>query len=331
MKIRIKKPLQKLLRQTGFLTISLVLRLPLWILLFLVRPGKSVGYLFVIYPGHKKDVIEFCPKWLAYSPIFMGRPTIGGMISNGTAKRGLVLVVPNTVGEMRADKKMCQAIQRRLLRVQRLTGARAIALAGQMPGVFLRHGLELEKPFVTGVRGTVYSVVETIETLTAQKIAPASGTMVIVGVGHMGGEVIDYLQDRSWKIHGIDIRRHRDGVLLPEEGEKVLAQADMVVVLTPKGSDFAPYMKYLKPGCLVVDDTHPRLHATISGLKLYKVAIGLPGTIFYPRLPGYRRDWLPGCVVEAIYAAVTSSFGSDPLPVFIERARQLGYYAHLDR
>lgn len=89
-------------------------------------------------------------------------------------------------------------------------------------------------------------------------------------------------------------------------------------------------MKHLKPGCLAVDDTHPRLHATISGLKLYKVAVGLPGTIFYPRLPGYRRDWLPGCVVEVIYAA-TGSFGSDPLPVFIERARELGFYAHLDR
>ena len=118
---------------------------------------------------------------------------------------------------------------------------------------------------------------------------------------------------------------------MPDEGKQVLTQADMVVVLTPKGSDFAPYMKHLKPGCLVVDDTHPRLHATISGLKLYKVAVGLPGTFFYPRLPGYRRDWLPGCVVEAIYAAVTGSFGSDPMPVFIERARQLGYYAHLDR
>ncbi len=308
-----------------------MLRLPLWILLFLIRPGKPFNYLFLVYPGSKTDLAGYCPNWLASTTIFMGRPTIGGMISNGTAKRGLVLVVPNTVSEMRADKKMCQAIKRRLLRVQKLTGARAIALAGQMPGVFLRHGLKLEKPFVSGVRGTVYSVVETIETLTAQKTAPASGTMVVVGVGHMGGEVIDYLQGQSWKIHGIDIRRHRDGVLLPEEGEKVLTQADMVVVLTPKGSDFAPYMKYLKPGCLVVDDTHPRLHASISGLKLYKVAVGLPGTIFYPRLPGYRRDWLPGCVVEAIYAAVTGSFGSEPLPVFIERARQLGYYAHLDR
>ncbi len=256
-----KKTLQKLLRQTSFLTVSLVMRLPLWIMLFLVRPGKPFDYLFLVYPGSKTDLAGYCPNWLASTSIFMGRPTIGGMISNGPAKRGLVLVVPNTVGEMRADKEMCQAIKRRLLRVQKLTGAKAIALAGQMPGVFLRHGLELKKPFVSGVRGTVYSVVETIETLTARKNVSPGGTMVVVGVGHMGGEVVNYLQNSNWKIHGIDIRRHRDGVLLPEEGKKVLAQADMVWDIMhiwiadrhcPAALSLPPFSKAYKggiPGC----------------------------------------------------------------------------------
>jgi lactate dehydrogenase-like 2-hydroxyacid dehydrogenase len=125
-----------------------------------------------------------------------------------------------------------------LLRIQKLSGAKAIALAGQMPGVFIRHGIKMEKPFVNGVRGTVYSVVETIETLTHKQYAPECGTMVVVGVGHMGGEVVDYLQGGKWQVHGIDIRRSQDGVLLPDEGAAVLAQADMVIVLTPKGFDF---------------------------------------------------------------------------------------------
>jgi len=109
-----------------------------------------------------------------------------------------------------------------------------------MPGVFLRHGLELEAPFVNGVWGTVYSVVETIETLKNKGAAPENGNLVVVGVG-------------------------------------------------------------------------------------------LNDVIFYPRLPGYRKNWLPGCVVEAIYAARTGTFGHEPLPVFIEKARAIGYYAHLDR
>ena len=153
----------------------------------------------------------------------------------------------------------------------------------------------------------------------------------MVGVGHMGGEVIDYLKNSNSVVSGIDIRRRRDGVMLPEEGLKSLTKADMVVVLTPKGSDFASYMKHLKPGCVVVDDTHPRLTGASDDIKLYKVAVGLNDVVFYPRLPGYRKNWLPGCVVEAIYAVRTGAFGHEPLPVFIEKARAIGYYAHLDR
>ena len=139
------------------------------------------------------------------------------------------------------------------------------------------------------------------------------------------------IKEKGFDVAAIDIRRSRQGVLLPEESRETLAKTDLVVVLTPRGKDFTPYLSWLKPGCLVVDDTHPRLLNGNHKLKLFKVAVGLPETRFYPRLPGYRPEWLPGCVIEAIYVAAQDGFAVEPIPVFIEKARRLGYYPHLDR
>jgi hypothetical protein len=322
-----------MIRQSVFIFFNLILRLPVWGLLALLRPLRPFRYIFLVYPGSEKDLAGYCPKWLLQTPLFKGRPTIGGIItSNREHKvRGLVLVIPNTIAEMQANPELCRKIKSRLLRIQKLSGAVAVAMAGQMPGLFSRHGINLEDPFVGGLQGTVFSVVETVQKLVEIHHLDKSNRFAVVGIGHMGGAVVDCLKEMGFEVAAIDIRRSRQGVLLPEESHKTLAEADLVVVLTPKGKDFAPYLNWLKPGCLVVDDTHPRLLNDNHKLKLFKVAVGLPETRFYPRLPGYQAIWLPGCVIEAIYVAAQGGFMAEPIPVFIEKARRLGYYPHLDR
>jgi hypothetical protein len=103
------------------------------------------------------------------------------------------------------------------------------------------------------------------------------------------------------------------------------------VVLTPKGSDFIHYIKYLKKDVIIIDDTHPRITEQLSDVTFYKVAVGMKDVKFHPRLPGYKQDWIPGCAVEAMVVAATGDFDNASQEAFNTWAKELGFFAHMVR
>jgi len=294
------------------------------------------NYLFLVYPGTDSDVYGYCKpewlaNWLAKSPLFSKRPAIAGIISRNCAGRGLIFVVPNTSEQFRSDKDVCNKIMKRLNRIRKLIGAKAIAIAGQAPGMIIRNGIPLNEPFVQGNKGTVFCVMETIDQAAKKHgLDPLTASIVIVGVGYSGGLLLKGLRDKGCNAIGVDIEMKDNGIVaLKEDGCVFLPLSDIVVVLTPKGSDFAPYVKYLKKGAIVIDDTHPKITDKPPNVHFYKVAVGIGDTIFYPRLPGYHEDWIPGCAVEAIISTATGKFNNTSQSVFNKEAKKLGFYAHL--
>ena len=324
------KVLARSTRKTLFVTFCLVLRWPTRLFLITVRVFRPFDYLFLVYPGTDQDLDGYCPRWLAKSWLFRSKPQVGGFITRGTGGRGLVLVVPNTVKELLHDKQSCYRITKRLNRTRRLVGAKSIAIAGQLPGIIIKHQIKLEKPFVVGNTGTVFCVMETVaQAMSIHGLTQGSFRIILVGVGFIGRSVLDALKNDGHEVLGVDIKISRRGVLVGEKGLDALQKADMVIVLTPKGSDFLPYVRHLKLGCIVIDDTHPKITNRPDGIHFYKVAMGMDGVKFLPRLPGYKSDWIPGCTVEAIYSAATGSFNHIPQTEFNSTARDLGFYAHL--
>jgi len=330
-KLTLRKTAESILRKIGFLTVSLFLRWPIWILLGIARFFKPFDYLFLVYPGDDSDLDGYCPRWLAKSWLFSTKPTIAGVISKGSGGRGLVLVVPNTASDFQANKETCQAIVRRLKRISSWIGAPSIALAGQAPGMITRHGVSFEEPFVRGNKGAVFCVAEVIEeVMQKHNLVPGQFKITLVGVGYVGNLLMSFLEEEGHDVEGIDIRNHRNRVSLQEDAPTILNQADMIIVLTPKGSDFIPYLPYLKEGAIVIDDTHPRIRKKLNDITFYKVAVGMKGVNFTPRLPGYKSDWIPGCAVEAMVSAKTGDFNGDTSSrMFHKQAREMGFYAHL--
>jgi len=148
----------KIVRYVGFLTLNLLFRWPIWIILFVLRPFRLFKYLFLVYPGTDSDLDGYCPRWLAKSWLFSKKPTIGGFISGG----GLVLVVPNTVHDFKNGADVSEKVVQRMVKIKNLTKAKAIALAGQLPGIVSRKGITVGNPIVQGNKGTVFSVMETL-------------------------------------------------------------------------------------------------------------------------------------------------------------------------
>jgi len=322
----------RILRQTGFILVSLILRWVVWGALGALRIFKIFDYLFLVYPGSASDLDGYCPRKLARSWLFSKKPTVGGIISKGQAGvRGLYFVVPNTAKEFDVGKNVCESVKKRLARLNGLVGSRAVAVAGQVPGMMVRNGVSIEKPFVRGNKGTVFCIMETVaEAVKKHQMDSAKANIIVVGVGYVGSLLLDELRNDGYNAIGIDIEIKKGGIVaLDEDAKFFLPNADLVVVLTPKGADFAPYVQYLKRGAIIIDDTHPKITDKPFGVHFYKVAVGMKDTKFFPRLPGYKQDWIPGCAVEAIMAAATGEFNGCSQREFNQKAEKLGFFARM--
>lgn len=320
------------LRKTAFISLFFF-KWPIMFIFFLLRWFRLFDYVFLVYPGTDKDLKGYCPDWLAKSLLFRSKPTFGGFISKSKSCGcgfGLVFVIPNKAQELFSDKSACHDIARRLLFVKKITGVKSVAIAGQAPGIFIRHGIEIDKPFVRGVRGTVFCVIETIEeVMRCHGLNAGNFSIAVVGVGYVGSILLEELEQAGHNVSGIDIKVGRKKIILSEESIPIIQEADMIVVLTPRGSDFAPYVENLKSGAIVIDDTHPRITIRPERAHFYKVAMGMKGVSFFPHLPGYHAQWIPGCAVEAIYSAAVGSFNGSSQQSFNSNARKLGFAAYL--
>jgi hypothetical protein len=309
--------------------IMILLRGPLLVALSACRLFKF-NCIFTVYPGSQKDIDGYLPpgfRWV--KPFASGKPFIAGLITTGNGLgRGLILAVPNTVEQFKSDKKLVGNIMKRLKRTKTLTGAKTIAVAGQGPRFFKSH-FPYEQPFVYGLKGRVFSVVETVERVAERHALPRAGTTVaILGVGEIGEAIIRNLEGKGYRAVGIDIQIEMGQVRICSEGMKKLQSADLIIVQTPRGDDVVPYYENLKKTAILIDDSHPRMTAKPSEIHFYKVAIGRTGVEFKPPLPGYEKYWIPGCVQESMVVAESGKADMSQ-EEFNRRSKELGFFAHL--
>jgi len=307
----------------------ILLRGPIFGLLSLCRFLKF-NCIFTVYPGSQKDIEGYLPpgfKWVRH--LVSGKPILAGVITNGNGLgRGLILAVPNTVDQFKADRKLVGDIMARLKRAKNLTGAKAIAIAGQGPRFFKSH-FPYEKPFVYGLKGRVFSVVETVERVTEMHGLPKNETTVaVLGVGEIGQAIIANLREKGYRAVGIDIRIVEGRVEIARRGMKTLESADLIVVQTPRGNDVVPYYRNLKKTAILIDDAHPRITVKPDEVKFYKVAIGRTGVELKPPLPGYEKYWIPGCVQESLVVAESGKVDMTQ-EEFHKQSKELGFFAHL--
>ena len=323
-------------RKVGFLTLFCLkwLIMPTLGLFSRLRIAK-LDVIFLVFQGSKTDLDGYCPRKIAESWLFKGKPSIAGIIALGFLRYGLTLVVPETAEDFRRDPETVRKIQKRLTVLRFILGAKAVAIAGVGPKYFKKHCDSYEKPFVYGLKGRVYSAEETIDRiLKMQNTSAAPQTapnIAIVGVGEIGEAIINRLQGLSYHAYGIHFLRDETGkVFFDKKGLSQMAEADIVFVQTPKGSDFVPYYSDLKAGAIVIDDTHPKIRKLPPQNKqsFFKVAIGKEGTKFFPRLPGYVNSWIPGCVLEAI-VEITTGKPDMTQAEFSRAAKELNFFAHL--
>lgn len=218
--------------------------------------------------------------------------------------------------------------------------AKVVALAGRLPGFVARAGGQLNPPFVEGSRGTRFAMLSAVRA-AAERLPNGKATRIAVlgGGGYTGRHVVSDLAKEFPYVVSLDLRFSkvyvRKNVLYTNRPES-LRGVQIVLVLTANGDDVEDLVPYLS-NVVVIDDTHPPMHRPIRekmaavGADVWKATVADGSLRMIPRLPNFRSDDVPGCMLEAI---VTLEKGSEALvsqEAFNHAAEETGFRARLKR
>lgn len=263
--------------------------------------------IFFVY-GTKNDKKNYWPSWLEkyLLPIF----PVG--ILRREEKWGWIIATPLTIEQLEADggKKLIELLT---IIKNKFPSVKSCALAGRLPGVLRRNNIVIKEPFVDGGIGTRYTIYQAVLKAAEGKEFENLTVAVLGGRGYTGGSVVKDLSFGSFKlVIGVDPRYGAEPSLPTRKNQcyvttpSKISNADIVVILTAKGDEAESIIPFLKPGAIVLDDTHPCITKKVREQMLQKGAVLLKVTVqdgelrTIPRLPNFRSDDIPGCLTEAV-------------------------------
>lgn len=303
----------------------------------LIKHFGVIDFITLVYPGKDRDIRSYV--------LFKGAryivPTIAlvGIFCRDGGRRGLTVATGFSAEEMEKDKELTLKISKALLKFAEKAGAKSVAIVGRMPGIMKRQKIEIKHPIVSGEKGTLFTVTETIKAIMVkEKLFSSNIKIGVLGVGFIGSRLLRELKAMNFAmVCGVDnnskqlVAGNVAGAILTED-TNILANCDIVIILSSKGDDIKVTIPILKEGVIIVDDTHPPLSRKYfpsikkKNGKIYKVVLGLGNMISFPRWPNYDNRWLPGCTIEAIVVAdrkeIMENFSQEE---FDKKASEIGF------
>ena len=331
--------MHKFTRQLVFLLYSFLFKWVVYSLIFIFGRFGLFKSLFLIYPTDRDECLDFCPDIPWLRRYFSGRPTPAGLIMDGWRPMGIYFLVPDTALELvrKKNRPVVDGIMERMLWYKKLSGARAIGLAGQLGPVFEKHlGNPLAPPFYTSTYGNVFSIHSAVTHLVnVSKRKPWQVSLAIIGGGELGSQLEKSISSDGYQIKTVDIRYTRKGnVKLVDEDfvNKQLKDVDFAINLLPRGVDFIECRMHQRIPELatVVDFSRPpiRSEAVVQNVVMGN-RVQKSGLHFFVKLPGgWKRHELPACSLPSLLASV-GSFTFSNIEEFSLVARQLSYFTAL--
>lgn len=307
--------MDKYLRQLVFLIYGFFLRWPIWLLIWLIGCTGKLKTIFLIYPTDNSECLDFSPDIKFLRDFFSGRPTPAGLIMDGWCPMGIYLVIPDSSMELmrKKNRPMVKTIIKRMLWVQKLTGAETIGLAGQLGPIFeKRHGIPMEPPFYASTYGNIFSIQNAVSHLvnSAQK-KPWQVSVSIIGGGLLGEDLLQYLAADGYQLSMVDVRYTKKGdVKLTDQAEasRQLSGVDLVINLLPRGKDFLDCELHRKipQTATIIDFSRPPIGKNAVPQRVVMGnRVQSSGIRFVMRLPGgWQRHELPACSMPSLLASL---------------------------
>lgn len=310
------------LRQLAFVVYALILQWPVLCMIWIFGRMGLFKVLFLIYPTDRSECLDFCPDIPLLRSFFSGNPTPAGLIMDGWLPVGIYLVVPNTALELarRKNRAMVESIMERMCWYRKISGARAVGLAGQLGPIFEKQcGRPMEPPFYSSTYGNIFSIHKAVNHLvTTTNRTPWQVSVAIIGGGELADQLNASLCGDGYRMETVDVRYTRKGgVRLVDEYEadRQLHSIDVVINLLPRGKDFLGCSIHhrIPEAAAIVDFSRPPIPPEAI---CQSVAMGnrvqSDGLHFFATLPGgWKRHELPACSMPSLLASLgTVPFGN---------------------
>jgi hypothetical protein len=330
-----EETMDKYLRQLLFLVCALLLRWPIWLMIWIAGKSGIFKTLFLIYPVDRSECLDFCPDIKLLRNFLSGRPTPAGLILDGWRPLGIYLLIPNQALELMRGKNrpLAETIIRRMLWIQKLSGAQTIGLAGQLGPIFeKRHGIPMEPPFYSSTYGNIFSIQNAVNYLVdTSNRKPWQVSIAILGGGELGEQLEQYLGSNGYRTAMIDVRYTRKGdIKLTDEHEadRLLEDVDLAINLLPRGKDFleCSIQRRIPKKATIIDFSRPQIPRDATTQKVFmgnRVQCG--GIHFFMKLPGgWKHHELPACSMPSLLASLSGvTIGS--IEQFMVAAKQLAF------
>src|SRR5215204_1173197 len=271
----------------------------------LLRRVLRPDFVWVTYPGTEDHKRAYMPPWVER----LLRPVFPTGYMRFSSRWGIVISSLETTDSLSNSRQRVRVL---LDEIRAQFPGVPVALAGRLPSIATSAGVELSWPFTHGDRGTVWSMAAAAhEAASSGGGEPFETTVAVVGSkGFIGSRLVSSLSGRFRMVIALDVRYQKvsssdDHVLFTNRPE-ALRSADVVFVLTARGADMATLAPHIAPGAIVADDTHPEMPARLRaklerrGATVLKATLGDRRFQFVPRIPDFRADDIPGCILEAL-------------------------------
>lgn len=253
---------------------------------------------FIAPYAFQNAVMKPVYRMVAWSPSPIGRFRQGaetGLFLGVTADEVTLLTAGNTA----KLSHLC----RRLRRIQWLTGAKKVSLAGVLPSYIARNqidtkGLKIDDPR-PATRQALLSAID--QTIAAEFTGAQPQIVLFGGAGYVGSDLACALEDRGHTPRIID--KKGPG----ETAQSCLAELqgrDVLMVDVARRQALDPHIPALWPGVVLLNETYPEpTGASLAALHDQGVIVrhvaGVEGRL-QPPLPGGYGGAVPCCAAHRI-------------------------------
>lgn len=198
----------------------------------------------------------------------------------------------------------------------------------------------LDERLVKDQLGTLYMIKRNVEEIeqSPEFKAVREFPVAVVGCGYTGKLICDMLPDAGFKVFGFD--KYQDNVDIKGgfygDRYESISKACLVILMTGRGNDgISTIIPYLKRGSVLLSDTHPKPSSDAwervknHGIRGFESAMTLKGARFFPAMPAWNKDTMPGCTIQAITEAEAGK-SLETFNEFCEQADRMGFESRLD-
>jgi len=293
---------------------------------------KLFDFAVLVYPGTDKDISTYMPSnfLIKFAPIIS---IIGFIRNNKDKKNGIIFATKYYIKDIEKENK--EKIIKIIKKYANILKVKKVALVGRLPKILFETDKSL---FVEGKTGTVFTVIGAVKkTIQDLNLNSNKITIGVIGVGFIGKEVLENLKNMGFmSIIGFDIRIKKDILsnnIIETNNPEFLKKCDLLIILTANGDDINDLVINFKNKAIILDDTHPSISKNIirkinieKNGSVYKVAAAMKNTKIYPEIPGFKSEWIPGCIVETIVSSYTQDKWHNQ-DEFNNIAEKFGFYA----